>query len=66
MRILSVHFWRWKGLASLLDKALTTELYGYALRKGDPLIGSMNQALQKLRADGSHAALVTRWFGAAK
>jgi polar amino acid transport system substrate-binding protein len=50
----------------LLDKALTTELYGYALRKGDPLIGSMNQALQKLRADGSHAALVTRWFGAAK
>jgi len=50
----------------LLDKALTTELYGYALRKGDPLIGLMNQALQKLRADGSHAALVTRWFGAAK
>jgi polar amino acid transport system substrate-binding protein len=50
----------------VLDKALTTELYGYALRKGDPLAGQMNQALKKLRADGSYNALVTRWFGAGK
>ncbi|MDR3673215.1 MAG: transporter substrate-binding domain-containing protein [Holophaga sp.] len=50
----------------VLDKALTTELYGFALRKGDPLTGQMNQALQKLRANGSYNALVTRWFGAGK
>jgi polar amino acid transport system substrate-binding protein len=50
----------------VLDKALTTELYGYALRKGDPLTGQMNQALQKLRADGTYNMLVTRWFGAGK
>lgn len=50
----------------VLDKALTTELYGYALRKGDPLTGQMNQALQKLRADGTYNTLVTRWFGAGK
>ena len=50
----------------VLDKALTTELYGYALRKGDPLTGQMNQAMQKLRANGSYNTLVTRWFGAGK
>lgn len=51
----------------VLDKGLTVELYGYALRKEDTaLLAQMNQALQKLRADGTYNTLVTRWFSASR
>ena len=51
----------------VLDQALTTEHYGYALRKGETaLLGQMNQALQKLRADGTYNTLVAKWFGSGK
>ena len=50
----------------VLDKGLTVELYGYALRKDDPLIAQMNKALAQLRADGTYNTLVNRWFAASK
>ena len=51
----------------LLDAALTTEQYGYALRKDETaLMAQFNQALQKLKADGTYDKLVAKWFGAGK
>ncbi len=51
----------------LLDAALTTEQYGYALRKDETaLMAQFNQTLQKLRADGTYDKLVAKWFGTGK
>jgi polar amino acid transport system substrate-binding protein len=60
-------FARARSNVRVLDQALTTEHYGYALRQDETaLITQMNQALQKLKADGTYATLTNRWFGAAK
>ncbi len=51
----------------VLPKALTSELYGYAVRQDETaLLAQMNQALAKLKADGTYNALVARWFGSAQ
>jgi len=48
----------------VLDEGLTTELYGFAIRKNDTeLAKQMNQALQTLRSNGEYAALTQKWFG---
>jgi polar amino acid transport system substrate-binding protein len=48
----------------VLDKALTTELYGFALRQDEgPLTAQMNKALQTLRSNGTYQALEVKWFG---
>ncbi len=47
----------------VLDEQLTTEEYGMALRKDTPeLTRAVNAALAKLKADGTYAALVKKWF----
>lgn len=47
----------------VLEEQLTTEEYGMALRKDTPeLTKSVNAALAKLKADGSYAAIVKKWF----
>ncbi|ASW02449.1 transporter substrate-binding domain-containing protein [Paraburkholderia aromaticivorans] len=49
----------------VLDKTLTTEAYGIAVRKDEPqLKTSFNTALAKIKADGTYAAIVKKWFGA--
>ncbi|WP_153101253.1 transporter substrate-binding domain-containing protein [Paraburkholderia hayleyella] len=49
----------------VLDKPLTTEAYGIAVRKSEPqLKGAFNTALAKIKADGTYAAIVKKWFGA--
>lgn len=54
-------------VVKVLDKTLTVERYGFAVRKGDTeLTNEMNKALEKLRADGTYAALVAKYFGTAK
>jgi len=51
----------------VLEPQLTTEEYGMALRKDTPeLTRAVNAALAKLKADGSHARLVAKWFPAGK
>lgn len=51
----------------VLDEGLTTELYGFAIRKNDTeLQQQMNQALQTLRSNGEYAALTQKWFGTTK
>ena len=47
----------------VLDEALTTEEYGMALRKDTPeLTKAVNAAIDKLKADGTYAALIKKWF----
>lgn len=47
----------------VLEQQLTSEEYGMAVRKDMPeLTRSLNAALQKLKADGSYAQLVKKWF----
>ncbi|MDE1179095.1 transporter substrate-binding domain-containing protein [Paraburkholderia sp.] len=48
----------------VLDKALTTEAYGIAVRKDEPQLRTdLNAALAKIKADGTYAAIVKKWFG---
>ncbi|MFM0198294.1 transporter substrate-binding domain-containing protein [Paraburkholderia fungorum] len=49
----------------VLDKQLTTEAYGIAVRKDEPqLKAAFNTALAKIKADGTYAAILHKWFGA--
>ncbi|MNT98440.1 Glutamine-binding periplasmic protein precursor [compost metagenome] len=51
----------------MLDEGLTTELYGFAIRKSDTeLAQQLNQALQTLRSNGEYEALTLKWFGTTK
>lgn len=60
----AVQFAKSQSGARVLDKGLTTELYGFALRKDEkPLTAQFNTALQTLRANGVYAKLVEKWFG---
>ncbi|GKS73815.1 glutamine ABC transporter substrate-binding protein [Acidovorax sp. SUPP950] len=47
----------------VIEEQLTTEEYGMALRKDTPeLTRAVNAALAKLKADGTYAAIVKKWF----
>ncbi|MBO9676621.1 MAG: transporter substrate-binding domain-containing protein [Acidovorax sp.] len=49
----------------VLEEQLTTEEYGMALRKDAPeLTKAVNAAIAKLKADGTYAAIVKKWFSA--
>lgn len=54
---------RTRGGMRVLEEQLTTEEYGMAVRKDTPeLTRAVNAALTKIKADGSYAALVKKWF----
>lgn len=47
----------------VLEEQLTTEAYGMALRKDTPeLTQAVNRAIAQLKADGTYAAIVKKWF----
>jgi polar amino acid transport system substrate-binding protein len=47
----------------VLPEQLTTEEYGMALRKDEPeLTKAVNHAIEQLKADGTYAANVNKWF----
>ncbi len=51
----------------VLPEQLTTEEYGMAIRKDTPeLTKAVNDALARMKADGSYAAIVQKWFPASK
>lgn len=59
----AVEYARTQPLVRVLDKGLTTELYGFALRKNDTaLVEHLNKALQTLRMNGTYDALTDKWF----
>jgi polar amino acid transport system substrate-binding protein len=52
-----------RGTLKVLDKQLTIEEYGYAIRKDRPeLVKQFNEALTKLKADGTYQKLLDKWF----
>jgi polar amino acid transport system substrate-binding protein len=54
---------RTRGGLKVLEQQLTTEEYGMALRKDTPeLTRAVNGALAKLKADGTYAQIVKKWF----
>jgi polar amino acid transport system substrate-binding protein len=54
---------RTRGGQRVLEQQLTTEEYGMALRKDTPeLTKAVNAALAKLKADGTYAQIVKKWF----
>lgn len=56
---------RTRGGMRVLEEQLTTEEYGMAIRKDTPeLTKAVNAALTKIKADGSYAALIKKWFPA--
>lgn len=47
----------------VLDKQLTTEAYGIAVRQDEPqLTAALNAALARIKADGTYAAIEKKWF----
>lgn len=51
----------------VLDEQVTVEEYGFAVRKDNPdLLNSINASLAALKADGTYAKLVDKWFEAKK
>ena len=54
---------RTRGTLQVVDKQLTVEEYGYALRKDEPeLTKQFNEALKKLKADGTYDKLVAKYL----
>lgn len=54
---------RTRGGMHVLEQQLTTEEYGMALRKDTPeLTRAVNAALARLKADGTYALIVKKWF----
>lgn len=51
----------------VLPEQLTTEEYGMAIRKDTPeLTKAVNDALARMKADGTYAAIVQKWFPTSK
>ena len=52
-----------KGTVKVLPETLTQEFYGYGIRKEDTdLVKAVNEALKKLKTDGTYDKLVKKWF----
>ncbi len=52
-----------KNTTKVLPNTLTEEFYGYGMRKDDQdLVKAVNEALKKLKADGTYDKLVKKWF----
>lgn len=47
----------------VLDQQITTEAYGIAVRQDEPALkDALNAAITKIKADGTYAAIVEKWF----
>ena len=54
---------RSRGTLQVIDKQLTVEEYGYAIRKDQPeLVKAFNEALRKVKADGTYQQLVNKYL----
>ncbi|WP_181179242.1 ABC transporter substrate-binding protein [Mesorhizobium sp. B2-7-1] len=56
---------QFKGKLVVVDKPITQEvtLNGVALRKGDKALAQIDQAIDKMKADGSLKEISMKWFG---
>lgn len=52
-----------KGKVKTVGPIYQGQSYGIAFPKGSPLVGKVNDALKKVKADGTYDALFVKWFG---
>lgn len=52
-----------KGKVKGIGEQVEAAPYGIAFPKGSELVGKVNDALKKIRADGRYAAIYKKWFG---
>ncbi len=52
------------GIGSMTGPIFMRENYGIAFPTGSPLVEEVNQALLKLREDGTYDTIYRKWFGA--
>jgi len=52
-----------KGKVKAVGEQVQASPYGIAFPKGSDLIPKVNEALQKIKADGRYAAIYMKWFG---
>jgi polar amino acid transport system substrate-binding protein len=55
-----------KGRVQMVGTIFKEETYGIALPTGSPLRKPINEALLKLKQDGSYEELYNKWFGSSK
>lgn len=54
-----------RGNMEVLNEQLTTEPYGFAVRKDMPEVtAAINDALEALKTDGTYQSIIEKWFGA--
>ena len=54
---------RARGTLQVVEKQLTVEEYGFAIAKEQPeLVKQFNEALKKLKADGTYQKLVDKYL----
>lgn len=51
-----------KGKVKIVGNMLTNEQYAFAFRKGNRLVGRVNNAMRKLSENGTYEKLYTKWF----
>jgi len=55
-----------KGSVQTTGPIFKEETYGIALPTGSPLRKPINEALLRLKQDGTYEELYTKWFGATR
>ena len=53
------------GQVKAVGEQMMAHQYGIGFPKGSELVGPVNEALAKMRADGRYDAIYTKWFGEA-
>jgi len=54
-----------KGAVKSVGTQMMAHQYGIGFPKGSPLVGKVNEALAKMKADGRYDAIYVKWFGTA-
>lgn len=52
-----------KGKVKAIGEQVQAAPYGIAFPKGSDMVGKVNDALKKIKADGRYAAIYKKWFG---
>jgi polar amino acid transport system substrate-binding protein len=52
-----------QGEIKIVGGQIDTERYGVAVRKGDPVLATINLGLARIRGNGTYDRLYEKWFG---
>lgn len=54
-----------KGKVKVVGKLYEGQQYGIAIKKGSPWLSKVNDAIGKMKSDGTYDTIYKKWFGAA-